>query len=385
MSKPTAEVPGVPPAEILTKRRALVMREARRAHGVDSLLVTNPPDIRYLCGSTEGGSALLIAKRSAFLYTSNMFRVRATRESPGTEIRIPSIPMEEDVRDICRRKHCSDLGFQDGVMSFSRHEQIHKTLGEACTLHPIGDLIVRLRAVKDIHEITWTREAIRIAEEAFLDLLRGGAEFFIGRTERQLAAELDYRMMLRGADRNGFPGGTIVASGPNSYFCHHMPGDRVVRDGDPVLFDWGAELHGYRSDITRVVFVRSVPEPLRRIYDIVLEAHDAAVELMAPRVRCHTIDAAAREVIRRAGYAKEFRHGLGHGVGLEIHEFPRLAGKPKTGPGTPLKPGMIITVEPGVYLQEIGGVRIEDDILVTKNGYERLNRLSRSLDEAILA
>ncbi len=372
-------------AGIYRRRRRLVFRAAcERVDGeLGALWITNRSDIRYLSGSTEGASGLLCAAKWAVLFTGKMFRVRAIREAPGTEIRLPEEGLAKEVVSRALAESGKSLGIQETVMTVAQRDTLAGVAGELVLKH-IGDVVVECRAVKEEEEIRITRKAVKIAEGAFRKLIGQGAEYFHGRTENELAAELEYRMRLAGADRQGFPGGTIVASGPNSYNCHHVPGSRRVRPGEPVLFDWGAEVQGYRSDITRVVFAGTVPDKLREIYELVLRAHDAAVAIMRPGVRCHTVDTAARKVIGEAGYAEAFRHGLGHGIGLEIHERPGLAAKPKTGPGTALRKNMLITVEPGVYVEGIGGVRIEDDILITGTGHERLNQLPRTLDRMIL-
>jgi len=278
-----------------------------------------------------------------------------------------------------RRRHL--LGLREEDLSVPQERTLRQALGSLETCD-IGPAINACRACKDAGEIALTRRAVALAEEAFQALTARGAAYFVGRTERQLAAELDYLMRLGGADASAFP--TIVASGPNSYSCHHVPGDRVVAPREPVLFDWGAELAGYRSDITRVVFAEGAEEPIASIYRLVLAAHEAAVAKMGPGVRSYTVNAAARGLIERAGHGDEFRHGLGHGIGLEIHEPPGFGNRLAQGTGTILKSGMILTIEPGVYLEGIGGVRIEDDILVTPHGHERLNRLPRDLDAMIL-
>ena len=223
---------------------------------------------------------------------------------------------------------------------------------------------------------------MEIAESALTDLLSGGAPWFIGRTEKDIAAELDYRVRRFGADNVGFR--TIVASGENTYNCHHVPGERKVRRGDALLFDWGAELAGYRSDITRTFFVGEAPPKLAEVYELVLRAHDAAVDAVRPGVQMRTLDKIARGIIRRAGYAKEFRHGLGHSFGLEIHEPVGLPAKSGATRPRGLCGSSLVTIEPGVYVLGLGGVRIEDDILVTAAGHERLNRMPRSLAAAVL-
>lgn len=372
-------------ARVLRTRRRAVLRQAKQGAGGRpmALFVTKPADIRYLSGSTEGASALLFGRSWSELFSSNMYRHRVVREAPGSEVSVGVKGLSEAVAERLRDRRLGVLGIQQNVLTVSQHEPLVKACG-GIDLHHIGDAVLNSRSIKDDDEIRVTRKAVKIAEKAFRQLTRQGTAYFVGRTERELAAELDYRMRVLGADRQAFPGGTIVASGPNSYYCHHMPGARKVKPAEPVLFDWGAEVQGYRSDISRVVFTGGMSDIMREIYGVVLRAHDAAVAAMRPGVRCHTVDAVARKIVKDAGYAKEFRHGLGHGIGLEVHERPGFGGKPKDGKGVPLKKNMIMTVEPGVYLEGTGGVRIEDDILLTAHGHERLNSLPRTLERMIL-
>ena len=365
------------------QRRRGVLRRAQAAAQVDALFVTKAADIRYLCGCTEGGNALLVGPSWAALFTSKMFKAPAEGECPGTEICVPKDGFYKDAAARLREHRLGALGIQEHDLTLSQHRSL-KRATTRMRLVRVGNVVGDRRRVKDEEEIRLTRRAIRISDRAFRDLLSQGAKHFVGRTERELAAELDYGMRLAGADRQAFPSGTIVASGPNSASCHHMPGPRRVREAEPVLFDWGAEVEGYRSDITRVVFVGRVPDRFREIYELVLAAHDAAMAAIKPGVRCPTVDKIARDIIKDAGYGEEFRHGLGHGLGLEIHEEPRFAAKPKTGRGAALRKHMIMTVEPGVYLDGVGGVRIEDDVLVTADGHEQLTTTPRQLVRAIL-
>ena len=372
-------------ARVYRSRRSAVLGRARRTAGVRAmaLYITNPPDIRYLTGSTEGASALLFGRSWSALFTNRMYHARVRREAPGSEVCVGVKSLSETVAERLRDRRLPTLGVQQNVLTLAQHEPLAKAC-DGIDIRHIGDAVLDCRSVKDDEEIRLTRKAVSIAERAFRQLTAQGAEHFVGRTERELAGELDYRMRMLGADRQAFPSGTIVASGPNSYNCHHLPGPRKVKPAEPVLFDWGAENQGYRSDITRVVFTGDVPEKMREIYDVVLRAHDAAVAVMRPGVRCHTVDAIARKIIKVAGYAKEFRHGLGHGIGLEVHERPGFGPKPEVGKGVPLRKNMIMTVEPGVYIEGVGGVRIEDDILLTTAGHERLTRLPRKLERMIL-
>ncbi|MCA9247251.1 MAG: aminopeptidase P family protein [Planctomycetales bacterium] len=362
----------------LARRRAL-LRAANRTKKVDAVYVTKRVDVSYLSGFSGEDSALLFNKNSSVLITDFRFGEQAPEECPGTEICIRSrkSTLEDQAGKLARDRELKQIGFQSTVLSFDRYSRLKKRLRGA-KLTPLQDLLSDVRAVKDDEEIAQTRRAVEMAENAFLGLIKQGASYLIGKTERQIAAEMETRIRDLGADRAAFD--MIVAAGPNGSMCHYAPDDRKLQRGEALLIDWGAETAGYRSDITRVVFVESVSDKMREIYEIVRTAHDAAVDAIRPGVACGTVDDHARSVIDNAGYGKEFGHGLGHGIGREIHEQPRLFSASKTK----LKKNMIITVEPGIYLPGVGGVRIEDDILVTANGHERLNQLPRDLDSMVV-
>jgi len=361
-------------------RRVRALARARKAvdGGVDALLLAAPPSLHYFAGCPEGGVALLIGRGRSVIYTNKMFLDRVRRDAAGCEVRTPRDGVWKDLRQLLDRRQIRRLGFEDEQVSTRLYRTWKDTL-EKVELCGIGKAAALCRSIKDAHEIATIRKAVRIAESAFATLAARGARWFVGRTEKEIAGELICAMIKAGADREAFP--TIVASGPNSYFCHHTPTDRRVRWNEPLLFDWGAEVNGYRSDITRTLFIGPPSDRLREIYDLVLEAHDAAVAAIRPGVRFASVGRLARRIIEKGGYGQEFRHGLGHSLGIEIHEPPTFGADPAM---PALRKNVIMTVEPGVYVKGLGGVRIEDDVLVTADGAERLNSLPRSLEEAIL-
>ncbi len=369
-------------------RRNGVMKAAIKEHGTEAIHITHTPDIYYLTGCREGASGLLMGQGWATIFTSKMFAEVIPEQAPGIDVRIPEKDLFTAITDLLRaKKHRRSLGFQGSQMTWAQHQAFSKAMNRR-KLISIGDVVLNQRSVKDEDEIKLIRKCVRIAEKAFSELMQRGLSYFIGKTEKALATELEYLMRQMGADRQGFPvSGTIVASGPNSASCHHLPTMRKIRRNEPLLFDWGAELDGYRSDITRTLFMGSVPGRFDEIYNLVLAAHDSAVAAMRPGVRLHTVAKKGWDVIREAGYGDTIRHGLGHGIGLEIHERPFFASRP-TSPGAKapaLRKGMIMTVEPGIYFKGEGGVRIEDDILVTASGHKRLNTLSRSLKDMVIS
>jgi Xaa-Pro aminopeptidase len=229
-----------------------------------------------------------------------------------------------------------------------------------------------LRKVKDDHEIDLIRKAVALAEEAF-EAVR--PEVKVGLTENYLAGLMVFELRSRGAMDASFP--VIVAAGANSSLPHYRPGEALVQHDQPLLFDWGAVYRGYCSDLTRTLLIGKVSEKMKKIYNVVLEAQAAAIRFLRPGVTTMQADRVARDVIERAGFGKNFGHGLGHGLGREVHEGPAMR---KTGGDEELRPGMIVTAEPGIYLPGEGGVRIEDDVLITHSGCEVLSSLEKSLE-----
>ena len=269
------------------------------------------------------------------------------------------------------------LGYQKQRVTVAAAEQLAGEINPR-RLRPVEGLISALRVVKDPRELKTMRKAVRIAQQAFAELIARGAKGLVGRTERQIAAELDYHMRLAGADRPAFE--TIVASGPNGSNCHYRPGDRRLKAGEALLVDWGASVEGYCSDLTRVVFMGTISPELAEVYEVVARAQAAGIAACRPGSACKTPDAAARKVIESAGYAKQFVHGLGHGIGREVHEAPGLA----RGQKKRLRAGMVVTVEPGIYLPGTGGVRLEDDVLITPGGCRQLSSVPKALDRVVL-
>ena len=360
-----------PSADRLRQRRKSVVDLAK----CDALFITSPFDVRYLTGCTEGAPAALITSETCTIFTTRMYQDRAPKEALGSEVVVcEKTPIVEALKHAGEQS--GTLGFQDEHMSIAMHckfsEQVPSDRQRA-----LGSTVTDVRAVRDDEEIALTRQAVKIAEDAFKSMMDEGAAWYVGKTETELAGHLELRMRQRGADRQGFPNGIIVGVAENSAGCHHVPRGRKAEMGDAILFDWGAELEGYRSDITRVVFLGEPNNYFQKVYPIVLTALDLAIDAMAPGVVCASVDKIARDYITEQGYGDEFRHGLGHGIGLEIHENPRFGKAPESN--TELEPGHIMTVEPGIYVEGEGGVRIEDDILVTQDGHERLNNLPRDL------
>ena len=368
-------------------RRRGVLQQANKLYKLDALFISDRTDIRYLTGCTEGGSGLLLGPRIEILYTSKMFEEVVPKEAPGIEVVVLKKAVYAEVSTVLNRHiNRRALGLQGNVLSWAQYQSL-ENLMKRRKLVNVGDLVIDYRGVKDDDEIKLIRKCVRIAERALTELVNGGLSYFIGKTERQIAADLEYAMRSLGADRQAFEmNGITVASGPNSASCHHLPSNRKVCRDEPLLIDWGAELDGYRSDITRTHFMGSVPKKFVDIYETVLAAHKAGVTAMKAGVHCQTVAKAAWDVVIDGGYGDKIIHGLGHGVGLNIHERPGFGNgiKPRNGKDVVLRKNMVMTIEPGIYYDGLGGIRIEDDYVVTAKGCERLNSFPRHLDKMIV-
>jgi len=359
------------------RRRRDIFSIAQRAHGVDAVHIVGESDIRYLTGLVEGSRHVLFGADWCVLYTYRMYRDRAPREAPGAEVILADKPLDE-IPGLLAGRGVRKLGVQEKLITLDVHNRLTNSADGIVTCG-VSEAVAQVRQVKDEQEITALARATAIAERTFLEMKEAGAAYFIGKTERQIAADLSYRMRMNGADGDSFPKGLIVASGPNSAGCHHQPTDRRIADGEPLLIDWGALLDGYHNDQTRVLFMGSVPERLAVVYDVVLAAYRAAEEAARPGITGKELDAVARDSITAAGHGEAFRHGLGHGVGLDIHEPPLLRQTEDA-----LAEGMVITLEPGVYYEGVGGVRLENMVRITANGCAPISTLPLDLDTMVV-
>ncbi len=270
------------------------------------------------------------------------------------------------------------VGFEANFTTVGQIDAINIARKEAkdsrpVELVPLENVMTNIRKVKDDQEVDLIRKSVGVAEEAFNAFRE---EIKIGLSENYLAGLLVFELRSRGASDSSFP--AIVAAGPNSSLPHYRPGETLVQKDQPLLVDWGAIYKGYCSDLTRTLMVGRVDDRVKKIYRVVLDAQKTAIKFLRPGVTTLQADRVARDVIERAGFGKEFGHGLGHGIGREIHELPTLR---KTGGEEELRPGMVVTVEPGIYLPGVGGVRIEDDVLITHSGCEVLSSLSCELED----
>ena len=328
--------------------------------GIDALLVTDLTNVRYLTGFSGTNGQLLVGPSGAIFFTDPRYEARAGDLVEGADIVIYPARITDVLGEHLTRLEITKLGIE-GSMTLAERDDLQASLGK--DLVTTKGVVERLRRTKDEDEVASLREAVRIGDEAFswvLDRLVPGA------SEKQIALDLEMRMRLNGADGTSFP--PIVGSGPLSAHIHHSPSDRTLEKGDLVLVDFGCKIDGYCSDLTRTIVMGPASEQQLEVYDLVLAAHEAGIEAVKAGVGGADVDRAARYVIDRGGHGERFGHGLGHGVGLDIHEAPRLH---RISEDT-LEVGDVVTVEPGVYIPNSGGVRIEDCVLVTESGAEVL-------------
>jgi len=348
-----------------------------REREIDVLLVTTPVNVRYLTGFTGSSGLALISADAAtnrFL-TDFRYATQSAVQVPDTFHReIVAGEMLEGVVDVLASslEEGGRLGFDDASLTVKQHARLEELLGAEWTLVPCAGVVEELRAVKDAGEIDRIRAAAELADEALRETLEAGV---VGRSERDVAIELELRMRRLGAEGASFP--SIVAAGAHGALPHAEPRAREIHKNALVTVDWGALHEGYCSDCTRTYATgERISERAREIYELVLEAQEQALAAVRAGPNGKEIDAVARDLIEAAGEGEHFGHGLGHGVGIEVHEGPRLS---RLASEDPLLAGNVVTVEPGVYLPGRLGVRIEDLVVVRKDGQEVLTRLSKEL------
>jgi Xaa-Pro aminopeptidase len=338
--------------------------------GIDLLLVSNLVNVRYLTGYTgSNGIALVGADTRTFITDFRYVEQAAEQVDSAFDRRRAPLELLEAVEEALPGGAVA-LGFEDAHLSVRQHARLRELLPERVQLVGVDGLVERQRAVKDPDELDRIRSAASIADTAFERLIGGG---LVGRTERQLALELEQEMRLLGAQRPSFD--SIVAAGPHGALPHATPREVEIARGQLVVFDWGAELDGYCSDCTRTVAAGELGNEAKAVYQLVLEAQLAGLEAVEAGVAARDADAAARAVIDGGGHGDQFGHGLGHGVGLEVHEGPRLSQRSDAE----LRAGNVVTVEPGVYIAGQFGVRIEDLVVVTDGGREILTSIGKDL------
>ena len=345
---------------------------AQRLHlpeqGLDALLVSSPANIRYLTGFT-GSNALLLVGEKTVLFTDPRYRLQAAAEC-SCHVRVERGSLFVAVAGWVRSKPIHRLGFERAHLSYESFLALSNHLPSGVDLTPLAGHVEALRMIKSPQEIELIRCSVNLNSQAFARCLRSVRP---GITELDLAAEIDHQMRKLGAERQAFE--TIVASGLRSALPHASPTSKTLAANELLLIDMGAVRDGYSSDMTRMAFLGRPGAQVRQRYLAVVEAQLAAIDVVREDVCAEAVDRAARRVLKAHKLDRAFVHSAGHGLGLEIHEAPRLG----RGEKTRLKAGMAITIEPGVYLQEFGGIRIEDTVVVTRTGCEILTPTSKEL------
>ncbi|HEY2412696.1 MAG TPA: Xaa-Pro peptidase family protein [Pirellulaceae bacterium] len=357
--------------------RREALRKLLSRSKVASLLVTDELNVSYLTGFTGDSSYLLISSDRELLITDGRYTQQLSEECPGLELAVrgPGTRLPDFTADIISKLGLSSVGIEADAVTVSFYEKLREAL-KTTPIANTSNLVESLREIKDDEEVAIIRQAIKIAEQAFHDLR---TKITTDQNEKRLADELEYAIRLRGGTCSAFP--SIIGVGPRAALPHGRPTpDAKIGDYDFVLIDWGARYQSYHSDLTRVLVTGKLSPQLQKVYEVVLAAQAAAIAAIRPGAVMKDVDAAARLVIENAGYAKEFNHSLGHGLGLAVHELPRLA----PDQDRKLAPGMVVTVEPGIYIPNLLGVRIEDDVLVTTDGHEILTSVPKQLTDCVL-
>jgi Xaa-Pro aminopeptidase len=357
------------------QRRDRIRRQLKRER-LDALLVTNFINVTYLTGFTGDDSFLLLTPAGDVLVSDQRYTTQLEEECPGLDLAIrgPGMKMLPFTAKAVKKAKVGRLAFEADSLTVSARDSLATELPKVELISAAG-WVEQLRMIKDAGEVERTRKACLQARQVF-DILK--EKLTPEMTEAEAAAELEYQARKLGAKGLSFT--PIVGVGERSALPHGRPTTKRIGEGDFTLIDWGVNEGLYMSDLTRVLATTRISPKLRKLYGVVLKAQLAGIDAIKPGATCEAVDRAARKVIESAGYGKRFGHGLGHGTGLEIHEAPRLA----QGQETELKPGMIVTVEPGIYFPGWGGIRIEDDILVTRTGREVLSSVPKDIDECVI-
>lgn len=344
------------------------IQQKMKSEGVEALLITSPYNLRYASNFTGSTGLSVITQSKAFFVTDFRYTEQAADQAVGFEIVKNTGPIYEEVKAIVEKENIKSLGFEKEFVTFSMYEQITSLL--TCELIPVSGLVESLREIKEDSEVETIQKAIKITEFAFEEILN-----FIkpGVSEIEVANKLDFLMREKGASGVSFD--TIVASGKRSAMPHGVASDKKIENGDMITLDFGCYYKGYVSDMTRTFSLGDPGEELKKIHQIVLDANLKVTEVAKAGVTGKALDDIARDYIKEKGYGEAFGHSTGHGIGLEVHEGPGINFRNEKV----LVSGNVITNEPGIYIPGLGGVRIEDDLLITENGNKNLMSVTKEL------
>lgn len=345
------------------------VREQLNEDGLDALFITNAFNRRYLTGFTGTSGYVLITKEKALLFTDFRYTSQAAEQATAYEIVLHAIKPTETILETIQSLGVKKLGFEKNHVTFASYLAYQEQF-PGIELVPTENIVEKLRGIKDERELGYIRKAVEITELAFdhiLGIMKPGI------SERDISTELEYFMRKNGAPSSAYA--SIVASGERSALPHGLASEKLIAANEFVTLDFGANYEGYCSDLTRTVFIGKPTDKHKELYSIVLEANRATLAGLKPGMTGKDGDSLARDIISGYGYGPNFGHGLGHAFGLEIHEAVRLSQQSKDI----MTPGMVITVEPGIYIPGFGGVRIEDDIVITETGIEVLTKSNKEL------
>jgi len=344
-------------------------------NNLDAMLFTDLKNVRYLCGYSGSNGILYVDSKNAIFVTDFRYKTQVQEEVFGAEIYVPeSGRLYAEVSSKQPIKRITRIGFEKNI-DWETLNRIKSIFPQNLEWIPSGDFMLELRAVKYPDEIEKIERVVDIAQKALLETI---PYIKPGAIERDIAAELEYRMKKKGAERNSFD--TIVVSGYRSALVHGIAGDKKIEKGDFVTIDYGAYAEGYSSDLTRTFIIGEPSQKQKEVYQTVFESQAKAIEQARPGMKGKELDAVARRYINDAGYGQYFGHGLGHGLGLLVHDTPRVGSRSENI----LPKNAVITIEPGIYIPDFGGVRIEDDVLLIEGGCKLLSNLPKKLEEIIL-
>jgi len=345
------------------------LRNLREEKEFDAIMITSKKNRFYFSNFTGTAGTILITNSDNYFITDFRYMDQAKEQTEGFEIIEISKNKNKNLIKFLNDHNLKNIGFEDGDLSYKQYQEL-SNIDSDIEYSPLSDEINEYRKIKDDEEVDTIKEAIKITEKAFKKII---TYIEPGMKEREVAAELEYYLRKLGGEGPSFD--FIIASGKRSALPHGVASDKTIETGDFITLDFGTYYKGYCSDMTRTIVVGEPEEKQVEIYNIVLKAHLEVIDKIKPGMTGQEADQIARKIIEEAGYGDNFGHGLGHGLGIEVHEAPRLS----TTSEEVLKPGMIVTDEPGIYISGLGGVRIEDDLLITEGGCEVLNSAPKEL------
>ncbi|MBO3078759.1 M24 family metallopeptidase [Mammaliicoccus sciuri] len=343
------------------------LREVMNEKGLEAVVILSPYNRRYLSGFTGTSGSLLITQDKSLLITDFRYIQQANDQAQDFEVINQEGPMLSKINDLIKEGQYKNVGVESHLITYNEYQALNT---DAVELSSIESVIETIRMVKDEFEIKQIQKAADIVDETYEHILKWVK---LGMTENEVNNEMEMFMRSQGATCSSFD--TIVASGHRGALPHGVASNKVIEEGDMITLDFGALYEGYVSDVTRTFAIGEPKEEMKKIYNIVLEAQLTALEQIKPGMTGKEADTIARAIIKSYGYGEQFGHSLGHGIGLEVHEGPALSQKSDIV----LEENMCITLEPGIYVDGLGGVRIEDDVLVTKNGLQRFTKSSKDL------